>query len=598
MFHCPCKYCRDPRSKFNALRRRNPDDLERLEKIVEARKLYKETGSIRQAVVGTNTNFYTVTEWLKGLGTVEKPKDPRYEEVRRVFLETQNYSETARRTGVHKRTVRKWVADLVSSPVGRYSQTQKERVLKLCKDLDLSYTEMSRLSGVSRTIVSKICRDANIRKKQLKSEREGRIIPGLQEAKLLHQQGVRMPEIARRLSIKPVTVRSWKRKGWLRRRNPDDLETLEKIAKARRLYQEGVSFREIARRIDVSGHTVRRWVADLIETWVDPRIEEARRLYQEDASITGVVRQLGETGSPASWETIKEWVKDLVPERESIESRKIKARKLYQEGTTNLSKIVRSVGTDFNTVRRWLADLIPDINPKKVEARRLYLEEGIWSFREIARRVGAGRNTVKRWLADLPLQKRHLRRRNPDDLETLEKMAEARRLYDIHKSANKVAGLMNLDRNLIRKWVRDLMPKRPKHPKLDYALLREKAKELYARRKKIHEIAEILGVSPTTVHKWLRHLIPSIKTAEEWENLRQRAIELYKTHGSARKIARILEVSHATVNEWVSHLKPKKFSKANLLTQPKLFLRFCEYDKVLGLSGASLSGIGPIPQSD
>ena len=84
------------------------------------------------------------------------------------------------------------------------------------------------------------------------------------------------------------------------RHNPDDLETLERIAKARRVYQETGSLPEAVKAVGSHYPRVRQWVEDLIIE--DPRIKQARIIYQE----TGNIRKTAEALN-ANWHAVRKW---------------------------------------------------------------------------------------------------------------------------------------------------------------------------------------------------------------------------------------------------------------------------------------------------
>jgi len=77
VIRCPCKYCAQNVERRASLRRRNPDDLERLEKIVEVREIYKETGSLKGLATRFGVSYPTIEEWVAGITPLQQEKSLR-----------------------------------------------------------------------------------------------------------------------------------------------------------------------------------------------------------------------------------------------------------------------------------------------------------------------------------------------------------------------------------------------------------------------------------------------------------------------------------------------------------------------------------------
>jgi len=185
-------------------------------------------------------------------------------------------------------------------------------------------------------------------------------------------------------------------------RNPDDLERLEKIAEAREIYRETDSIAETARRVGAPWGVVKKWVVDLIPE----KLDRYASLYEQGFTDKQIAEQLSVTTA-----AVKSWrrIRSLKPNQDLIKSRHrrqriVKARKIYEE-VKNFSKTAKRVGVSPETIKSWVKDLIPD-EPEKptlqeriAKAQEIYLKTG--SIKETEQRVGADRRRVRSWLGDL-----------------------------------------------------------------------------------------------------------------------------------------------------------------------------------------------------
>lgn len=180
-------------------------------------------------------------------------------------------------------------------------------------------------------------------------------------------------------------------KRW--RRNPDDLERLEKMAQAREMYRTSPIVSHIAKSLGVHESTARRWVEDLIlerKQGQEKFRQRAIELYKIHKSTVKVGEIIG-FSQATTWELIKDFLK------QRDKQLRIEARELYLENR-NISAIVRQLGVSAPTLRKWLDDLI-GVDPRIEQAKKLIAEGAVSTKTEIAEQVGASRAAISRWVA-------------------------------------------------------------------------------------------------------------------------------------------------------------------------------------------------------
>jgi len=437
---CNCQYCVERRTLSPArrvLKRRNPDDLERLEQITEARRIYKETGSIKETALRVGRYPLLIKKWVSDLEYV----DPRIVEARKLYQQGVSLNEIIRRLHTGARQIKEWIADLIPE-----------------------------------------------------------VDPRIAEARKLYQQGVSLNEMKRRLRTGRLSIKKWIA-DLIPEKGVDP-----RIQEARKLYRQGVSIIEISRRLRAHNVTVKKWIVD-VEQDVDPRIQEARELYQEGLNLRKISSHLR-----AGTINVKKWVADLISEKsEKKRARKQEAQELYQLGMPQ-PQIISNLKTSSPMLARW----IEGIHPTRRRSTRLT----------------------------------DLRRRNPDDLEELEKIVKARRLYQQGVSRRQITKKLHIDLRKLNKWLADLMPEKPD---VDPRKQRARARKLYQRTGNLSETArQIEGVGWRKVREWVEDLIPDVDPRI------QQARELYQQGISRIRISKKLRVHHRALNKWLADLIPKK----------------------------------------
>jgi len=276
------------------------------------------------------------------------------------------------------------------------------------------------------------------------------------------------------------------KKRYLRRRNPDDLERLEKIAKARKIYQETRSLNETGRQVGVRWDMVKSWVEDLIipamsyQEWEDKKLKAkelcrtTRLEHAEIANRLGVVRA-----------TVTKWCKGIIrPEN----PRMLKARELYQTTLLSVQEIADQVGMAKPTINTWCKNLTRPKNPVKLQAQEL-CRTTMLSHNEIAKITGAKRRNVAYWCQEI------LRPKKEHPLKS--KAQELCRNTTL--TQREIAQNIDMSEQVVGKWCKGIREKR------DFVALKLKAQELCRSSSMTRqEIADELNVSYAAVLKWCR----------------------------------------------------------------------------------------------
>ena len=209
------------------------------------------------------------------------------------------------------------------------------------------------------------------------------------------------------------------------------------------------------------------------------------------------------------------------------------AREVYLK-TLNITAAAKAVGADFNTVKKWIADLETPERKKQ-------------SYKK---RAAAARASKKK--------KREIRRINPDDLEQIERIARVREYYLETGSLIQTMRRFKLSYPIAYEWLKDL--KSINDDERENRI--KEARHLYLELSSVKKVAKKIGVHPTTIRSWVLDLIKAKKEKynQEKENKRKRAIRLYENSNlGTGKIAKQLHVTGRDVVKWVeeARLKPK-----------------------------------------
>lgn len=310
-----------------------------------------------------------------------------------------------------------------------------------------------------------------------------------------------------------------KKQGKIRhRRNPDDLERLDKIAKAREFYRETKNITETANIVGVSRDTIYAWARDLISTDADPRIAEARRLYQ--GGMIKYVKLARAVGADRG--AVKRWVADLIP---NVDPRKEEARRVYQEETTNMAEITRKISAQFGAIKRdvvigWLTDLVRHKPPGQGRGRPSKCSPAVCKHTAYNQAVDLLENQLSLFSTEaahlvgvepsglfmhISKYHQHLRIKNKEEILR----REARRLYQ-KETTNmiEIARRLNIGVSRIVRWVKDIVSE------LDTRREEQKREARRIFRKEttnISEIARRVGFSRMIVTGWVEDLFPFSK---------------------------------------------------------------------------------------
>ena len=153
------------------------------------------------------------------------------------------------------------------NPRRRYSANQKTKVLRLCQETTLTFSEIGLLAGVSPTIVGRWCHGIGTLRKgrgrpsqavlEQQAKKKARALRLCQETKLTYQ------EIGLKLRIDPAKIRGWcieekaRLLGSIYKYSEEDREKILKLCSDRKL-----SYAEIAEQTGVNWQTVRNWCVE------------------------------------------------------------------------------------------------------------------------------------------------------------------------------------------------------------------------------------------------------------------------------------------------------------------------------------------------
>jgi len=382
------------------------------------------------------------------------------------------------------------------------------------------------------------------------------------EARRIYQETGKLGETAQQVGVGRHKV-----KKWISDLVPD-MEKLKQLA--RDLYQnETVNLTDIARRVGVTSTTIKSWVSNLIpeKSDISAEMQLAREIYQETGNIRLAAQTVGR-----GWSQIRNWVKDIKPPEKRRRTRfplskKQQAREIYQK-TGKLGETSRQVGVFKGIVKDWVSD-IEHIDPRIEEARKIYRETN--SIVETMEAVGATFYTVRKWVENLISKKRHLRRRNPDDLEELDKMVEARKLREGGMAIDKILVKLGLSYNKrgfdkVHSWVDDITYHISLTDKHHDVLL-----GLYNQKLNDRQIARQANQRLGTTFKWSH--------VQSWRNRHGLAATLKKTH---QKLDLALAIQLAEEGKTSYEIVPiLDTSRATLRRQLKKASLFDKYSDAL-----------------
>ena len=192
-----------------------------------------------------------------------------------------------------------------------------------------------------------------------------------------------------------------------RRRNPEDLERLEKIARAWTLYQKYKNISKVAKEMGVGDTTITRWL-NLPRTKTKEitaqRVEKARELFQQGHSQSAIAREMG-----VSQTAIHQYYKRGLLGEKPEDPRAAKVRKMYLQGMKK-THIARDLKVKNKTIDKWLEGLE---DPRKTKARELFQRgEGISSIRKI---LGIDYSKLRKWVDEFQQRHNPKLRRNADE---------------------------------------------------------------------------------------------------------------------------------------------------------------------------------------
>jgi len=404
------------------------------------------------------------------------------------------------------------------------------------------------------------------------------------------------------------TAQNIERRSLKRRRNPDDLEELEKISRARKIYrdQEIKNISAVARAVNASTTKVSQWVADL-----RPKTSRKRgsggflKKLQVDTTLDFIKNEGGciktsnlkdKFNVPHS--TALKWLNRLSkkkillkvgaagvrrryclpgyddPEQELINqvNELLKQGMLLQPIATLLSK--NSPHGMYAHLRRLRKDKkLIDLNQlfPNWKDELSYLVKLLGATKSsVARDIGKPLSTLGRYTDGIIKQGKKVKpdlitRKKIHQLYSLAKteglepkidkevlIQRAKDLYKTHKSTTKVAEIMNIPVPTIWGWVKNLTKEKTKLRNLKKA----RARFYYIQTGNVSEAARLAGLNWETAARAVADMrkTKKRKTPAERKAFCEKVIKLFKKHKSTTKVAEILGESRQVIYRCVKHI--------------------------------------------
>lgn len=450
---------------------RNPDDLEQLELIIKARRLYQKLGNVTEVSRKLNIRWPLINYWTKDLqeqdvkiiqarlmreegrsvksiaeyfgvawDTANKwlqnipYTDPRRELARQLRQSRTSISEIARRLKASTRKIRSWITNIdITDP--------KIEAVRHLRRQGFSLNQISRETGVSFRVVRRWVEDI---------EPGQRVIPQHEKAKQLHETGKSYDEIAVIMNKPKTTVYRWIK-------NPDDLERLgmwvkDLIPEYRK--RPAPRYNPLIITDKMKTYRKQRDVTHLFK--MHPR-DFLRLTTDDDDHIRDIRKSALSLQEYNDYDKITEYPieNDLYLDIQLNKSGTT-GWVLNHEGRHRIAAVLNAGEDGVEISIKFYDDKYREITPTKMPKKLIHQMAINWR--------GLKARTVL--MKDIKVKK--IRRRNPDDLEHLEKIAEARSLYREGRGRNitSIARQLHVDFYSVREWVEDLIPPPPRRKKL------------------------------------------------------------------------------------------------------------------------------------
>jgi transposase len=505
----------NPKPQRQIIRYRKPRPLTREERRLKAIELYLRGVLKYRIIEQLGVSGRTLNTWLADVAYI----DPRREQARELYQQGVGIRRILKKLHVGPILLTRWLSDLLPDVDPRIEQARE------------LYQQ-----GMSKNLIKRKLRVSQVALNQWLADLIPEVDPRIEQARELYRDGASKAQIQDQLHVgRPLLNR------WLVDLLPDILDVDPRMEQARELHQQGARRDQILKRLHVSRPVLSGWLADLIPD-VDPRIEQARELYQQGVSKNQIMKRLH-----ASQRTLGKWLTNHrynprynpQPSRQVIrykkprpmsemtqEEKRIKARELYQQGVS-IREVKRRLRAGEAAIKKWIADLVPEVDPRIEQAREFYLQGA--SINDIIHRFQAASSTIKKWIAGLEPPK------DP-------RIEQARELYQQGASIAEIKRRLRVGYKTLKKWLTDLEP--PKDPRI------KQARELYRKGVAIREISSRLQASRETIIKWIADLDPPEDPRKE------QARELYQQGTSIAEIKRCLRTDPRRIKKWIADLDP------------------------------------------
>jgi len=496
---------------------------------------YKEIGEIFGVALTTISQ-----RWCKGITRPTGPVDPRIEQAGELYRKGVSVEKIRQRLRASTKTVKKW---LIEAGLYKTEEQKRQDVIEAYQQQKKkSFTKAARVARVTPLRAKEWLIETGLYEGDLRTEEQKRqdVIKAYQQ-----QKGKSF-----RIAAEATHVGSKKAKEWLieaglykteEQKRQDVIETYQQ--------QKRKNIRTAAEAAHVGAPTAKKWLIEAGLIRRNPRPRHKLQRYEEPSSKGGLSRSQiakliadfwnkGSVGYAAREAGIgrtlaTKYLSDEMEKHKIIsewakKEKKAQARVLYQQGV-GIDELRRRLRTDLYAIKKWIADLIPDVDPRIEQARELY-QQGV-NIKQIGRRLRADHYTAKKWIADLI----------PDVDPRIE---QARELYQQGVDIKQISRRLRAGRPNIKKWIADLI--------LDVDPRIEQARELYQQGVNIKQISRRVRAGIPNIKKWIADLIPDVDPRIE------QARELYQQGVSMNKISRRVRAGPPTIKKWIADLEPHR----------------------------------------
>ena len=247
----------------------------------ETLELYNSKMKVKEIAKKLNVSVVTIRTYIKELkeeGKVQNNgKEERKEEALELYNQGLEIKEIAKRLNVTSVTINTYIKELIEEGriqerknlKQRKKEEKKEEVLRLCKQ-GIKTKEIAKKLNLADSTIHRYIRELEEegRVEERKSVRKSVKIERKEKVLELYNQGTEVKEIAMRLDVSVVTIKTYikelKEEGRVEeRKSVRKSIKIERKEKVLELYNQGIEVKEIAMRLKVSPATVYKYIEEL-----------------------------------------------------------------------------------------------------------------------------------------------------------------------------------------------------------------------------------------------------------------------------------------------------------------------------------------------